>query len=84
MQYKTYDAPCPDIHASKDSAVIARGKYLVTGPAHCTSCHSSPEQLSLLSQGKDVTLKGGFLFKLPIGKLTTPNITSDSATGMGG
>jgi hypothetical protein len=29
-----YDAPFPDIHASTDSAVIARGKHLVYSSAH--------------------------------------------------
>ena len=32
---RTFDAPYPDLHASADPAVIARGGYLVTGPAHC-------------------------------------------------
>src|SRR5262249_1361184 len=32
---RTFAAPYPDIHASTDPAVIARGRYLVTGPAYC-------------------------------------------------
>ena len=27
--------PLPTLAASKDSAIIARGKYLAYGPAHC-------------------------------------------------
>ena len=38
---KTYDWPGPTLKATKDSSVIARGKYLVEGPAHCGSCHIS-------------------------------------------
>jgi len=36
---KTYDAPYPEISASSDPAVIARGKHLVYGLSHCASCH---------------------------------------------
>ena len=39
-QHLTFEAPYPDITASPDSAVIARGAYLVNGPAHCTGCHT--------------------------------------------
>ena len=38
---RTWDVPAPDLHASLDPAVIARGRYLATGPAHCTECHGS-------------------------------------------
>jgi mono/diheme cytochrome c family protein len=48
---KTYEAPYPDIHASTDSATIARGKYLVMGPAHCPNCHGHQE-LRLQLTGK--------------------------------
>ena len=39
-QDMTYDAPYPSVSASTDSAVIARGKYLVYGPAHCADAIS--------------------------------------------
>jgi hypothetical protein len=39
MERRTYDVGYPDVHASADPAVIARGKYLVFGPAHCVECH---------------------------------------------
>lgn len=83
LQYRTYDAPFPDIHASADSVIIARGKYLVTGPAHCADCHASPDQASLLALGKPVSLNGGKEFKGDIGTLRAPNITSDRETGVG-
>jgi len=83
MQYKKYDAPYPDIHASSDSSVIARGKYLVTGPAHCADCHAPDSAAKIVAQGGVVNLTGGYVFKLPIGTLTSPNLSSDKETGLG-
>src|SRR5688572_12986765 len=40
---RTFDVPEPDLHASADPAVIARGRYLAYGPAHCASCHTRKE-----------------------------------------
>lgn len=80
---KTFDAPYPDIKASSDSTVIARGKYLVTGPAHCAHCHGDPTQLSKVEAGEVVPLIGGFEFKLPIGIIRAANITPDKETGIG-
>ncbi len=67
---RTFDAPYPDIHASTDPAVIERGRYLVTGPAHCVDCHGA-------------NLAGGTAFHLPAGTVYTPNLTSDRETGAG-
>ncbi len=80
---KTFDAPYPDITASKDSAVIARGKYLAYGPAHCADCHAPMSERAKVDAGEEVTLTGGYNFILPIGNLYTPNITSDPETGIG-
>ncbi len=81
-QHKTYDAPYPDITASTDSAVIARGEYLVFGPGHCSGCHSPLEYQARIAAGERLPLQGGFRFPLPIGDLYSPNITPDS-TGIG-
>jgi mono/diheme cytochrome c family protein len=78
-----FDGPYPDIHSSTDSAVIARGKELVFGPAHCADCHSTLNADSLLTLGKPVSLSGGYVFDMPIGKMYTRNITPDSTTGIG-
>lgn len=84
-QYKKYDAPYPTgIHASSDSAIIARGKYLVTGPAHCIECHTPDSTYPMVEKGVFVNLSGGKTFNLPIGVLRTPNLTSDVETGVGG
>lgn len=81
-QSKSYDAPYPDLHASTDSSIIARGNYLVNGPAHCTHCHNPVENWDDIAAGKQVPLEGDFVFNLPIGTLHTPNLTPDE-TGIG-
>jgi mono/diheme cytochrome c family protein len=78
-----YDAPFPDIKASADSSVIARGKYLALGPAHCADCHASPGSSHLVEKGIEVPLSGGNKFDLPIGTVYVRNITSDKETGIG-
>ncbi|HET9825314.1 MAG TPA: cytochrome c [Chitinophagaceae bacterium] len=78
-----YDAPYPDIKASTDSAVIARGKHLVFSSAHCINCHSRKNPDSLLRLGLEVPLTGGVLFDLPLGKIYSKNITPDTETGIG-
>lgn len=76
--------PIPDMKVEADSAKIAHGKYLALGPAHCAHCHSSIDNIKDVEMGKEVPMTGGFVFELPIGKLHTPNITSDVETGIGG
>jgi mono/diheme cytochrome c family protein len=82
---KKYDWPGPSLKVSTDSAVIAHGKYLVMGPAHCSSCHvSSFADMVDSDQGKEVALKGGVEFKMgPIGSMFTRNLTPDKETGIG-
>lgn len=82
-QNQVFDVPYPEIQASTDSAIIAKGKYLVYGPAHCADCHSSPSTLAELEKGAEVPLVGGRVFKIPIGEIHARNITSDKETGIG-
>jgi mono/diheme cytochrome c family protein len=83
-QHVTYEAPYPAVKASKDSAVIAKGRHLVLGPAHCVDCHSTVKNVdSLVKLGQEPALSGGMPFDLPFGKFYTRNITSDSVTGIG-
>lgn len=82
-QNPTFDAPYPEITASKDSTIIARGKYLVYGPAHCAYCHAPASEFKRVEAGQEVSLSGGNVFVLPVGKVYVPNITSDKATGIG-
>jgi len=78
-----YDAPYPDIAASTDPAMIAKGRHLVVGAAHCVNCHSTKNPDSILNLGQEVTLSGGYEFKLPLGKIYSANITPDPETGIG-
>lgn len=81
---RKFDAPYPDIHASKDSAVIARGKYLVTGLAHCPECHANMAEMPKVERGEEVALSGGMNFVLPgVATIYAPNITPDEETGIG-
>ena len=78
-----FEAPYPSIHSSKDSAIIARGKYLAYGPAHCADCHSAAGTDSLVNAGLELDLPGGKQFDLPIGTIYPKNITPDKETGIG-
>lgn len=76
---RTFDRPYPQITASKDPTVIARGRYLVMGPAHCNACHATPGTPT----SAEPHLSGGLAFHLPVGTVYARNITSDKATGIG-
>ena len=82
LQNKKFDAPYPNVQASTDSTVIARGKELVYGPAHCANCHVAQGKEELVFAGKEAPLSGGNLFDLPIGKIRAKNLTPD-LTGIG-
>ena len=49
---KKYDAPYPNITATTDSIIIARGKHLALGPAHCINCHVTMDKLREADEGK--------------------------------
>jgi mono/diheme cytochrome c family protein len=80
---RTYDAPYPDIRASADSSVIARGRYLAYGPAHCAYCHTTIDKMPGIDRGEQPVLSGGHTFPLPFGTFYTPNLTPDAETGIG-
>src|SRR5690242_11454213 len=82
---RTYDAPLPEVRSSSDPAVLARGEYLVYGPAHCVECHSgSWDTLEKLSEGVQVPLSGGLRLPLgPLGAVYSRNLTPDAETGIG-
>lgn len=73
----------PKITASTDSSLIARGEYLVYGPAHCAFCHAPISEFPRLNAGEKVSMTGGFDFVLPVGVVYAPNITPDEETGIG-
>ncbi len=82
---RVYDAPLPAVQASTDPAVLARGEYLVYGPAHCVQCHGgSMDAMQKLSEGQKVPLSGGLEFSLgPLGTVYPSNLTPDPDTGIG-
>jgi mono/diheme cytochrome c family protein len=80
---KKYDAPYPDIKATTDSTVIARGKHLALGPAHCIGCHVPLDKVMEAEEGKVMPLSGGWEFTIPPGTFRAPNITPDMETGIG-
>lgn len=77
-----YEEMGEDFATSTDSAVIARGEYLVFGPARCVECHVHKDYPI---EGKEnrFALAGGHEFKFPLGTLYTANLTPDEATGIG-
>lgn len=77
------DVPEVALAASTDSAVIARGRYLAYGPAHCAYCHNTMENWPRLDAGEHVPLVGGGRFDLPFGTFHAPNLTPDEETGIG-
>jgi len=82
-QHLTFAAPYPKVVASTDSAVVARGHYIVRNVALCAACHGDPTQRAAYMAGADVPLVGGRLFDIPPGKFYTRNLTPDRETGLG-
>ncbi len=82
-QHLTFDAPYPHVVASKDSAVVERGHYIVRLAAGCASCHGDPAQRKAYMSGAETPLIGGFTFDIPPGKFYPRNLTPDGETGLG-
>jgi mono/diheme cytochrome c family protein len=83
---RSYDEyPVPQVQASRDPAVIARGEYLVYGPAHCVECHASSfVEFQKIVAGQQVPLQGGTKFEAPpLGAIYSRNLTPDPETGIG-
>lgn len=77
------DTPEPAIVASSDPEVVARGRYLVHGPAHCAQCHSTDDR-SRPELIATTPLQGGLSFEMgPIATRYARNLTSDEETGLG-
>jgi mono/diheme cytochrome c family protein len=58
---------------SQAGDAVARGKYLAA-MGDCAACHTAPG---------GVPFAGGLYMNTPFGKISTPNITPDKATGIG-
>src|SRR5687767_5613504 len=71
---KKHAAPYPEIRASSDSMIIARGRYLAFGPAHCASCHVPMDKLKEVDNGLQIPLSGGWELSIPPGTFRAPNL----------
>ena len=78
-----FNPPYPEVAASADTAVIARGHYLVRHVANCASCHGDTTQHAAAMEGVEVALSGGFTWEIPPGSIHARNITPDDETGIG-
>ena len=83
-QHLTFnDVAYPAVAASTDTAVIARGHYLVRNVVNCAQCHGDTAKAAARDAGEDVPLSGGMVFDIPPGKFYVRNITPDKETGLG-
>jgi len=82
-QHLKFVAPDVAIAASTDSAVVARGHYIVRNITNCAQCHGDTTKHEAMVAGEDVPLSGGFTFDIPPGKFYPRNITPDNETGIG-
>jgi mono/diheme cytochrome c family protein len=83
LSKKQWDYPLPATRASTDTAVIARGRYLVYATAHCSDCHAPDAARERMFRGEEVPLTGGTGEVTFLGDWTAPNLTSDTVTGIG-
>lgn len=84
---RRYDAvPRPMLPVSADPGVIAKGRYLVRGPAHCSNCHVGDlQEMARADGGEELPMRGGLEFPVgPIAVLYPANLTPDAETGIGG
>ena len=90
LQNKKFKAPYPDIHASNDSTIIARGEYLANHVTPCIDCHSKRDFTKLSGPVIPGTEgMGGEVFDNKLeddipGVVYSRNITPDPETGIGG
>lgn len=66
-------AGTPAFAEQAEADLVKRGAYLVTA-GDCVACHTAPG-------GKPFA--GNYVLNTPIGKIRTPNLTPDKATGLG-
>jgi mono/diheme cytochrome c family protein len=79
-----FELPPPQLVASHDPAVVARGEYVVRRLANCPYCHADPNRLrETLAGSDDVPLSGGRTWSIPPGTFRAYNITSDKRAGIG-
>lgn len=76
--------PYPDVKASTEAEIIARGEYVVRTVGHCSQCHGDYPRENPSANSPSVPLSGGFEFRMgPLGTLYAANLTPDPETGIG-
>jgi mono/diheme cytochrome c family protein len=75
--------PLPATRAVDDPRVIERGQYIVYGPGRCADCHTPDDARPILRSGETSPLVGGPGERTYLGTWTAPNLTPDTATGIG-
>src|SRR5205809_6662437 len=78
---RRFQAPYPKLAASRDSVVIARGRYLAYGPAHCSDCHTAAADYASLLTGGSPSLSGGSEFPVPLGTCLVAALTPGRPCG---
>lgn len=79
-----FEHPLPNLHASRNPEVLARGEYVVRRLANCAYCHGDPARAKdVLGGDETVPLSGGRIFAIPPGNFYAYNITPDRETGIG-
>jgi mono/diheme cytochrome c family protein len=80
---RVFDIGEVSLSASSDPELIAYGRYLVYGPAHCAYCHTPAESWPAIDAGETPPMAGGAPFSGPFGTIHSANITPDVETGIG-
>jgi mono/diheme cytochrome c family protein len=78
--------PIPDVRASTDPEVIARGEYVVQALGHCAACHGFASHDFKPGDPIDWNkpLAGGYSWDIPLfGHFVAANLTPDPETGIG-
>lgn len=69
------EVPLPEVHASTDPDVIARGEYLVYAVAHCSECHGARPAGDHRPKAGHPPLTGGQPIVTPFGTFPPSNLT---------
>ena len=76
--------PVGDRRFEPSEARLARGRYLVEGPAHCLHCHTEHDFTSPTAPIVQAKKGAGFAMPIPeLNNIAARNITSDPETGIG-
>jgi len=78
-----FEPPKTNIVASSDTAIISRGKYIITALSHCADCHTSKNIRNSDLSIAELPMSGGDVIHTPVADFYPPNITPDRETGIG-